>query len=135
MIALIVSGASLGVASGPARPAGAPSKTPDRSGRVQAGAASFYSRKEAGKTTASGAPLALDGMTAASPTLPLGAKARVVNTQTGKAAQVTVTDRGPYVKDRVLDLTPKAAEQIGISKKDGVAPVQVKPISEPAPPR
>ena len=96
--------------------------------------ASFYSRGEAGKPTASGTPLALDHMTAASPTLPLGSKARVVNTRTGQAAQVTITDRGPYAKGRVLDVTPKAAERLGIVKKQGIASVKVKPISEPTPP-
>ena len=132
--AFAVLGALIGVAGEPARPADLHSKPPDRSGRVVAGVASFYSRKEAGKPTASGDPLALNRMTAASPTLPLGTKAKVVNTQTGKTAQVTVTDRGPHVKGRVLDVTPKAAEQLGLAKKDGLAPVQVKPISEPAPP-
>ncbi len=107
---------------------------PDRSGRVQKGVASFYSHKAAGKTMASGDPLALNRMTAASPTLPLGTKAKVVNTETGKSAHVTVTDRGPYAKGRVIDVTPKAAEQLGMKEK-GVAPVVVKPVSEPASPR
>jgi rare lipoprotein A len=107
---------------------------PDRSGRVQKGVASFYSHKAAGKMMASRDPLALNRMTAASPTLPLGTKAKVVNTETGKSAHVTVTDRGPYAKGRVMDVTPRAAEQLGMKKK-GVAPVVVKPVSEPASPR
>lgn len=107
---------------------------PDRSDRTQKGVASFYSHKAAGKTMASGRPLALNRMTAASPTLPLGTKAKVVNSVTGKSAHVTVTDRGPYAKGRVIDLTPKAAEQLGMKEK-GVAPVEVKPVSEPTSPK
>jgi rare lipoprotein A len=104
-------------------------------GKDQKGVASFYDAKDAGKTTASGKPLAVNRMTAASPTLPLGSKAKVVNTKTGRSAQVTITDRGPYAKGRVLDVTPKVAERLGIEKKKGVAPVVVKPVSKPAPSR
>ena len=134
LVVLAASGVALCFAVDAARSAGLHSTAPDRSGRVQAGAASFYSRKEAGKPTASGAPLALAHMTAASPTLPLGSKAKVINTRNGQAAQVTITDRGPYAKGRVLDVTPKAAERLGIAKKDGTAPVKVKPIAGSAPP-
>lgn len=105
----------------------------DRTHRVQTGKASFYGHKEAGRKTASGKPLVPSHMTAASPTLPLGTKAKVVNQDTGKSVQVTITDRGPYAKGRVLDVTPKAAETLGMTE-DGVAPVTVKPISEPPPP-
>lgn len=104
-------------------------------GKAQKGVASLYGAKDAGKTTASGEPLAMHRMTAASPTLPLGTKAKVTNTKTGQSAHVTITDRGPYAKGRVLDVTPKAAEQLGIKKKDGVAPVVVKPVSKPASPK
>ncbi len=104
------------------------------SGEVQKGVASFYSPKAAGKPTASGRPLVLNHMTAASPTLPLGTKAKVVNTESGKSAHVTITDRGPYAKGRVIDVTPKAAEQLGMKKK-GVAPVEVKPVSKPSSPK
>ena len=106
--------------------------TVDRSGRKQVGLASFYSRGEAGKPMASGAPLDPDKMTAASRTLPLGTQARVVNVETGQAADVTVTDRGPYVGDRVVDVTPKAAERLGI-KEAGVAKVEVRPLQDPPP--
>jgi rare lipoprotein A len=99
-------------------------------GKTQKGVASFYGAKDAGKTTASGKPLDPNRMTAASPTLPLGTRAKVTNTTTGKSAQVTVTDRGPYAKGRVIDVTPKAAERLGMKHK-GVAPVVVKPLSKP----
>lgn len=73
-------------------------------------------------------------MTAASRTLPLGTKAQVGNAENGKAVTVTINDRGPYVKNRIADLTPKAAQQLDMIK-DGVANVSVKPLAEPpAPP-
>lgn len=65
-------------------------------------------------------------MTAASRTLPLGTKVQVVNVETGKSANVRINDRGPYVTNRVLDLTPKAARNIGIDRKDGLAQVSIK---------
>lgn len=102
----------------------------DRSGKPQAGVASFYGPKEAGKPTASGAPLEPTAMTAASRTLPLGAKAQVVNTENGRAVTVTITDRGPYVDGRVVDVTPKAAEKLGMTEQ-GLAGVEVRPLSEP----
>ena len=68
---------------------------------------------------------------AASPTLPLGTQAKVTNQETGQTAHVTVNDRGPYAEDRILDLTPKAAEKLGITKEDGVAEVKVEPTHVP----
>jgi catechol 2,3-dioxygenase-like lactoylglutathione lyase family enzyme len=102
----------------------------DRSEKPRTGVASYYGRGEAGKTTASGAPFAPDRLTAASRTLPLGTKAKVTNRANGKSTDVTVTDRGPYVKKRILDVSPKAAAKLGL-KKHGVAPVKVEPLSEP----
>ena len=64
-------------------------------------------------------------------TLPLGTTARVTNLQTGKSADVTIKDRGPVPRGRVVDLTPHSASQIGLTKKEGVAPVAVVPTSLP----
>ena len=74
-----------------------------------------------------------DELTAASRTLPLGTQAKVVNKDTGKAVVVTVNDRGPYAQNRVVDVTPKAAEALGMVKQ-GVANVEVQPLREPPPP-
>jgi len=95
---------------------------------VQRGKASYY--RPTGHKTASGKPMKAHALTAASKTLPLGTKAKVTNVETGKSVRVTVTDRGPYAKGRILDVSPKAAEQLGM-KHDGVAPVKVKPVSVP----
>jgi rare lipoprotein A len=102
----------------------------DRSGKEQKGVASYYGPGFAGKKTASGKPMKPNHMTAASPTLPLGTKAKVINRENGRSAHVTVTDRGPYAKGRVIDVSPKAAEQLDM-KDDGVAPVKVKPVELP----
>ena len=81
----------------------------DRSTRPQVGKASYYARSLAGGETASGKPETPSKLTAASKTLPLGTKAKVTNLDTGKSVHVTVTDRGPYVRHRIMDVSRKAA--------------------------
>jgi rare lipoprotein A len=71
------------------------------------------------------------GDNAASNTLPLGTTAKVTNIETGQSAIVTIQDRGPYVTDRIVDLSPATAEKIGITQDNGVAKVQVAPITGP----
>jgi len=73
------------------------------------------------------------GDNAASKTLPLGTTAKVTNVATGASAVVKIEDRGPYVKDRIVDLSPSTAQKIGIDPKDGVAKVSVEPIAVPLP--
>ncbi len=99
------------------------------------GHASYYADHFQGKKTATGETFSQDKLTAASKTLPLGSKAVVRNPETGKSVEVTVNDRGPYVGGRIIDLSKKAASQIGIDKKDGVAPVEVevRPSAQPTP--
>ncbi|MEP7056938.1 MAG: septal ring lytic transglycosylase RlpA family protein [Caldimonas sp.] len=70
---------------------------------------------------------------AASKTLPLGTTAKVTNLETGQSATVTIQDRGPYVKGRIVDLSPSTAGKIGITKGEGVAKVEVAPIAVPQP--
>lgn len=101
----------------------------DRSGHERVGKASFYAL--GGKTMADGTPMHLKGNNAASKTLPLGTTALVTNLATGKRAIVTIRDRGPYVKGRIVDLSPATAQKIGITPKVGVAKVVVKPIEVP----
>jgi rare lipoprotein A len=115
----------------------ASARPPPHAGRgaahTQAGKASFYSHRAIGKKTASGAKLSATGLTAASRTLPLGTKAKVTNTDTGRSVPVTVTDRGPYVGGRILDVSPKAATLLHM-KEDGVSTVKVEPTHVPAKP-
>lgn len=102
----------------------------DHSGKARKGKASYYGRQFYRKKMANGKPLNPDKHVAASKTLPLGTVAKVTNLKTGKSDIVTIEDRGPYVKGRIVDVSPKAAEKIDL-KKDGVAPVEVKPLVVP----
>jgi rare lipoprotein A len=83
---------------------------------AQEGLASIYS----GGLTANGERAAPTGMTAAHRTLPFGTKVRVTNQRTGRSVVVRINDRGPFVRGRVIDVTPAAARALGF---DGLAPV------------
>jgi len=107
----------------------------DLSGHKRVGKASFYAKKFAGQKMADGARMQPEGDNAASKTLPLGTTAKVTNVATGTSAVVKIEDRGPYVKDRIVDLSPSTAQKLGIDPKDGVAKVSVEPIALPLPPR
>lgn len=102
----------------------------DHSGRTQAGKASFYANSFRGRKMADGNRLRPTGNAAASKTLPIGTTAKVINLQTGRSATVKIEDRGPHVAGRVIDLSRSTASRLDI-RKDGVAPVQVKPITVP----
>jgi peptidoglycan lytic transglycosylase len=91
----------------------------------QVGDASWYGPAQQGQETASGETFDQNKLTAAHKTLPLGTKAVVTNLATGKSVQVTINDRGPYVKGRKIDLSRAAAQQIGMTKK-GVAKVKIQ---------
>lgn len=110
-----------------------PPRKLDRSGRKQVGKASFYARKFTGRKMADGKPMDPRDDNAASKTLPLGTTARVTNLETGQSARVTIQDRGPYVRGRIIDLSPKTAQDIGLTREQGLAPVEVAPITLPPP--
>jgi rare lipoprotein A len=57
----------------------------------------------------------------------------VTNLESGKSTEVKVRDRGPFVSSRVMDVTPKAASKLGLSSKQGVAPVVIAPVTVPQP--
>ena len=82
---------------------------------------------------ANGAPMNPRGNNAASRTLPLGTVAKVTNVATGKSAIIKIEDRGPYIKGRIVDLSPSTAHKIGITKRIGVAKVVVAPLAVPLP--
>jgi rare lipoprotein A len=103
----------------------------DRSGRRRIGKASFYAGKFSGRKMADGTRLNPQNDSAASKTLPLGTTAKVTNLKTGESAVVTIRDRGPYVPGRIVDLTPATAEKVGIDRQEGVAKVEVTPITVP----
>jgi rare lipoprotein A len=105
----------------------------DRSGKKRVGVASVYSHRFVGRKMADGTRMSADDDNAASRTLPLGTQARVTNLETGQSATVTIQDRGPYAKGRIVDLSPTTAEKIGITREQGVGKVEVKPIALPPP--
>jgi rare lipoprotein A len=105
----------------------------DLSGHKRVGKASIYAKRFAGHKMADGAPMQPRGDNAASKTLPLGTTAKVTNMDTGASAVVKIEDRGPYVKGRIVDLSPSTAREIGIDPKEGVAKVSVVPITVPLP--
>jgi rare lipoprotein A len=97
---------------------------------VQTGKASWYSvRTNYGTRTASGERLTNSGATAAHKTLPMGTKVRVVNENNGKSEVVTITDRGPYIKGRIIDVTIGIAERLGFAQH-GIAPVRVEVLGK-----
>jgi rare lipoprotein A len=87
---------------------------------AQSGIASVYSYK--GGRTASGEHSHPSGLTAAHRSLPFGTKVRVTNKRNGQSVVVRINDRGPFVRGRVIDVTPAAARSLGFS---GLAPVQL----------
>jgi rare lipoprotein A len=95
---------------------------PDAPADAQTGIASVYST-ESGSRTASGARLNPGALTAAHRTLPLGSHVRVTNRGNGRSVVVTINDRGPFVRGRIIDLTPAAAHALGFS---GLASVSVE---------
>ena len=104
----------------------------DASGRKQKGRASYYSPHFAHRKMADGQSMNPQSNVAASKNLPLGTTAKVTNLQNGKSANVKVEDRGPYAAGRVMDVSPAVADQLDL-KKEGTAPVEVKPITVPQP--
>jgi rare lipoprotein A len=93
---------------------------------TQHGKASWYSvRTNGGTRTASGNRLKNADATAAHKTLPMGSKVRVVNLRNGKSEVVTITDRGPFVRGRVIDVTIGVAQRLGFASR-GIAPVKLE---------
>jgi rare lipoprotein A len=86
---------------------------------AESGIASVYST-ESGSKTASGQRLTPSALTAAHRSLPFGTRVRVSNRKNGRSVIVTINDRGPFIRGRVIDVTPAAARELGFS---GLAPV------------
>lgn len=78
------------------------------------GKASYYSSRLHGRKTASGEPYDQSALTAAHPDLPFGTVVCVTNTRTGQSVAVRINDRGPYTGGRIIDLSRRAAREIGM---------------------
>lgn len=93
--------------------------------RTEVGEASWYGPRFHGKKTATGEVFDQTKMTAAHPTLPLGTKAEVTNLENDKKVEVKINDRGPYVDDRVIDVSRAAAKKLDMVE-EGTAQVKIE---------
>jgi rare lipoprotein A len=91
----------------------------------QVGKASWYGPGFHGEQTANGEIFNQNKLTAAHRTLPLGTQAKVTNFKNSKSVDVKINDRGPYIGDRVIDLSRAAAKKLGM-EKEGIAIVKVE---------
>ncbi|KTC91248.1 RlpA-like protein precursor [Fluoribacter dumoffii] len=89
------------------------------------GVASWYGSHARHQKTASGARYNMYAMTAAHPTLPLSTRVRVKNLNNGRSIVVRITDRGPFLANRIIDLSFAAARKLGIK---GTAPVEIEVV-------
>lgn len=99
---------------------------------VETGTASWYGPPYHNRRGSNGEIYDMHAMTAAHRTLPLGSIVRVVNVESGESAIVRITDRGPFIEGRILDLSKAAAEKIGMLQK-GTTTVRVEVLKTPAP--
>jgi len=137
----ILAAAVLGGCAGPDKPIQAAAKNSyeiygktyqpidSASGFRQQGVASWYGRQFHAKKTANGETYDMYAMTAAHKTLPFGTMVEVKNVETGKSVIVRINDRGPFCRDRIIDLSFCAAEKIGMIR-NGTAAVEVTALGK-----
>ncbi len=101
-------------------------------GPVRLGTASWYGAELQGNRTASGERFDPHAFTAAARSLPLGTRVRVTNVANGRSAVVRINDRGPFVHDRVLDVSSAPARALGMIGS-GTARVRIEPLGATAP--
>jgi rare lipoprotein A len=101
-------------------------RLPPPASRPKQELASWYGPGFNGRRTTTGERFNENAMTAASKTLPLGSHVVVTNPQNGRSVEVRINDRGPHVRGRTLDLSKRAAQKLGITKR-GVARVEITP--------
>jgi rare lipoprotein A len=98
----------------------------------ETGLASWYGADFHGKRTANGEIYDMNALTAAHKTLPMPSRVRVTNLENGRSLELTVNDRGPFVRGRIIDVSRRAAEALGF-RRQGVAEVRVQVLGAPAP--
>jgi rare lipoprotein A len=111
------------VACATQKPPPAPAPAPEPC--AETGAASWYRPAATPQATASGETARPGALTAAHPTLPFGTHVKVTDLDSGRSVVVRITDRGPFSKDRIIDLSGAAAAQLGM-RQDGVAQVRLE---------
>lgn len=107
--------------------AGCASHEIDPHGYDATGGASYYGARHHGKRTASGETFNQNAMTAAHRQLPFGTRVKVTNLNNDRSVIVRINDRGPHGRGRVIDVSRKAAEQLGMLRS-GVAKVRVQSL-------
>ena len=95
--------------------------------KVQIGIASYYGKEFHRKLTANGQRFNMYKVSAAHKTLPLGTRVKVTNLNNGKSIRLTINDRGPFKKGRILDLSYKAAQKLGFVN-EGTTKVRIDVI-------
>lgn len=100
---------------------------PSADGYVEEGLASWYGPEFHGKPTSCGEPYDMYAMTAAHKTLPMGTNVKVTNLRNGRMVILRINDRGPFVSGRIIDLSCRAARELG-SANPGLAPVRVEAV-------
>ncbi|MDQ6982067.1 MAG: septal ring lytic transglycosylase RlpA family protein, partial [Mariprofundus sp.] len=105
---------------------------PNNTAYDKTGIASWYGRDFHGKHSANGEVYDMNALSAAHKTLPLPTLVRVTNLENGRSAIVRINDRGPFVKERLIDLSYAAAKQLGYADR-GTAHVRVQTLDMPAP--
>jgi rare lipoprotein A len=123
-IPLILLAAAAGCASRPPAP---PTAGPAPASLI--GVASYYAHKFHGRRTASGETYDENQLTAAHRTLPFGTVVRVTNLGNGRSVTVRINDRGPWVKDRIIDLSYRAARELDFIRR-GLTRVELEVISD-----
>jgi peptidoglycan lytic transglycosylase len=121
-------------ASGNALPQSRPASSASPAIKVLKGKATYYGGKGLdGKETANGDTFDRDDHTAAaSKKIPLGSTAKVTNLENGKSVEVKVNDRGPALRGNHIDLSRGAARDVGLTRKEGKAPVKIEVMKPPA---
>lgn len=109
----------------------APPAPPPAPSFSQVGVASYYAAKFEDRKTADGERFKSTGMTAAHRTLPLGTMVRVTNLENQRSVIVRINDRGPFMRKRIIDLSPAAARALGI-RNQGLMRVRIELVSEQA---
>ncbi|WP_122845309.1 septal ring lytic transglycosylase RlpA family protein [Pseudomonas viridiflava] len=99
----------------------------DPHGYDEAGRASYYGSQHHGNRTASGEPFNQNALTAAHRRLPFGTRVKVTNLNNDESVIVRINDRGPHTRGRLIDVSRKAAEQLGMLRS-GTAPVRIQAL-------
>jgi rare lipoprotein A len=104
--------------------------TPAQPTMMETGLASWYGSRHHGKLTASGEVFNQEKLTAAHRTLPWGSRVKVINLANGKSVEVRINDRGPFAKDRIIDVSRAAARVLGIVRQ-GITTVRIEWLFDP----